>query len=187
MFYAFKPFSILKFPITKRFFSVIVLSLKKFHVIFIMKKKIIMKFTPIKYDITVSPFLRLFLRVWIWYRHKNKIEKHYHHDQEQQLSFSKEAHFKTGWVNRRIFLICFLFNFCVEQKPITKIEGFQFICLTKTVSKTLRNAILFMKKVNLDELSNQRKWRRGDIFLYVPGTSQIISNETSNNASMKRR
>ena len=31
----------------------------------------------------------------IWYRYKNKIEKHFHHDEKQQLSFIKKVHIKV--------------------------------------------------------------------------------------------
>ena len=37
----------------------------------------------IKWDISIYSSLGLFLKVWIWYRYKNKIEKHYDHDEKQ--------------------------------------------------------------------------------------------------------
>ena len=42
-----------------------------------------------EWDINISSLLRLLLKVQIWYRLNNNIEKHYYHDGEQQLRFHK--------------------------------------------------------------------------------------------------
>ena len=37
----------------------------------------------IKWDIIISPSLRLLLKVWLWYRCQSRIEKYYYHDGEE--------------------------------------------------------------------------------------------------------
>ena len=59
--------------------------------------------------------------VWIWYRFKNKIEKHYHHDEEQQLRFDKNLNIKTYRLSKK--------------KDILVIFSFSFLCRTKTYYK----------------------------------------------------
>ena len=41
------------------------------------------------------------LKVWIWYQYQNKIEKHYHHDQEKLLRFYKKVHIRTYRLSKK--------------------------------------------------------------------------------------
>ena len=77
-------------------------SLKLFYVIFSCKRffiisshitsnKIIIKFENTSSIHQISTSWELFLKMRIWYRYKNKIEKHYHYNVEQQLSFYKKS------------------------------------------------------------------------------------------------
>ena len=97
-FYPFKSFSNLKICYDKigfswnlpcRSFSAIVFFSNSFMLYFSSERFLIMQFTHyIKWDTNISLLIFL-LKVWIWYRYKNKIEKHNHIDGEQQLSFNK--------------------------------------------------------------------------------------------------
>ena len=101
-------------------FSVTVFfSLRQFYIIFIMKK-ITSHFTSSEI-LTISSSLRLLLKVWIWYRYQNKIEKHYHHDGEQKLSFYKQVYFKTSRLRKRNdILVMPLFYFLRRTKIYCK-------------------------------------------------------------------
>ena len=94
--------------------------------------------THIKWDVIISSSLRLLLKVWIWYRCRNRIVNYYHHDGEQ-LSFYKKVHIKT-----QSRISCNLYP--------ARNQEFQFY-LTKTILKRTSNAIFNMKKVDLDESS----------------------------------
>ena len=97
-FYPFKPFSNLKICYDKvgfswnlpclRFSAIFFFS--NIYFIYLSSERfLIMQFTHyIKWDTNISLLISL-LKLWIWYRYKNKIEKHNHIDGEQQLSFNK--------------------------------------------------------------------------------------------------
>ena len=97
-FYPFKPFSNLIICYDKvgfswnlpclRFSAIFFFS--NIYFIYLSSERfLIMQFTHyIKWDTNISLLIFL-LKLWIWYRYKNKIEKHNHIDGEQQLSFNK--------------------------------------------------------------------------------------------------
>ena len=49
----------------------------------------------VKWDIIISPSLRLLLKVWVWYNCQNRIGKYYHHDGEQLTFYQKILHIIT--------------------------------------------------------------------------------------------
>ena len=66
---------------------------------------------------------------------KNKIEKYYHLDGEQQLAFlwKKYMSKNVGWENSRIFLRCAFSTFDLGEICLTRNEKFQFAFLTKAL------------------------------------------------------
>ena len=108
IFYSFKPFIIWNFAITKRFFRgtyfikvfLLLLFFSETALLFILnfyhalKSCLIMEFTHhIRLDIIISLWLSLSLKLWIWYRRENKVEKFYNHD-GQKIGFYKKVHIK---------------------------------------------------------------------------------------------
>ena len=39
--------------------------------------------------------------MWVWWRYKNKIEKYYNHDEEQQLNFYKKSTYQNLWAEQK--------------------------------------------------------------------------------------
>ena len=85
--------------------------------------------------ITSSEIIILFkswdflLKVWIWYQYQNKIEKHYHQDQEKLLRFYKKVHIRTYRLSKKKgFLAKSSFYFLRKAKMYYK-KGRIVICL----------------------------------------------------------
>ena len=107
-------------------------SLKLFYVIFSCKRffiisshitsnKIIIKFENTSSIHQISTSWKLFLKMRIWYRYKNKIEKHYHYNVEQQLSFYKKVHIRRYRLSKKKdILIMLSFYFLRRVKMYCK-------------------------------------------------------------------
>ena len=61
--------------------------------------------TKLKGDVIISSSLRLLLKVWVWCRCQNRMEKYYHHDGEEWTFLSRSTTYhKTQAEKRRMFL-----------------------------------------------------------------------------------
>ena len=60
-----------------------------------------------EWDINISSLLRLLLKVRIWYRLNNNIEKNYHHDGEQQLYFHKNIQIYRSSKKKKLEMLYF--------------------------------------------------------------------------------
>ena len=83
----------------------------------------------IKWDVVISSSLRLLMKVWIWYRHQNRIENYYHHD-EEQLGFYKKVHTKTQSMSKKEDVLVILYrekrmSFNLFDKNCTHKKTFQ--------------------------------------------------------------
>ena len=87
-------------------------------------------------------------------KYKNKIEKHYHTDGEQQLSsfFKKKSYQNIQTEQKKDIFVMLSFYFLHKTKMYDKNEEFHFVSLRKIVLKTSSNAVFYMEKVSLDEL-----------------------------------
>lgn len=127
IFYSFKPFIIWNFAITKRFFRgtyfikvfLLLLFFSETALLFILnfyhalKSCLIMEFTNhIRLDIIISLWLSLSLKLWIWYRRENKVEKFYNHD-GQKIGFYKKVHIKRYRLGKNkdiLLVLCIAWN-----------------------------------------------------------------------------
>ena len=104
----FKPFSIPKFAMTKCFcqsFPVIAFFFQTALWYFYHENVLLQCSSNIKWDVMISSFLRLLLKIGTWHSCQNRIEK-YHYDGEQ-LGFYKKVDIKTQRLSKKkdVFVI----------------------------------------------------------------------------------
>ena len=117
-------------------FSVIVFISRTVSRYFYHKKVVSQRSSHIKLDVTIS--LRLLLKVWIWCRCQNRIEKYYRHDGEY-LGFYKKVHIKTHSLSKENDNLSILL--LQETKNSYLLD----------ILKTATNAIFNIAKIDLDE------------------------------------
>ena len=99
-FHPFKPFGIQNFAMENQFCRVTCF-VKVFLLFFALKQF----YNVVHTSSQIS--LRLLLKMWIWYRYENRIEKYYHQNWKTiTLGFYKKVHIKShrSWAKRRMFL-----------------------------------------------------------------------------------
>ena len=69
----------------------------------------------------ISPSLRLLLKVCVWCRCQNRVEKYYHHDGEQLTFYQKVLHIKTRLSKEECFCnLCIAVNSNLLDKNRTQ-------------------------------------------------------------------